>query len=51
MFIKNRIGVLILVVCVALSACGGQATEVPTLDANVVMTGAVNTFVASMNQT
>jgi hypothetical protein len=51
MFIKNRIGVLVLVVCVALSACAGQATEVPTLDANVIMTDAVNTFVASMNQT
>ena len=51
MFIKNRIGVLILVVCVALSACAGQATEAPTLDASVIMTDAVNTFVASMNQT
>jgi len=48
---KKYIGVLFLITCVVLSSCAGQATEVPTLDANVIMTDAINTFVASMNQT
>ena len=48
---KRRIAAFVLVTCVVLSSCAGQATEAPTLDANMIMTDAVNTFVASMNQT
>jgi len=51
MLTKKYIGVLFLITCVVLSSCAGQATEAPTLDANVIMTDAINTFVASMNQT
>ena len=51
MSIKKYIGALFLITCVVLSSCAGQATEVPTLDPNLIMTDAVNTFVASMNQT
>jgi len=51
MSIKKYVGALFLITCVVLSSCAGQATEVPTLDANVIMTDAINTFVASMNQT
>jgi len=51
MFIKKRFVTLVLFVCVVLTSCGGRATEVPTLDANVIMTDAVNTFIANINQT
>jgi len=51
MSIKKSIVILILIAGALLSSCAGQATEAPTLDANVIMTNAVNTFVASMNQT
>jgi hypothetical protein len=51
MSIKKYVGALFLITSVMLSSCAGQATEIPTLDANVIMTDAVNTFVASMNQT
>lgn len=51
MSIKKHVGALFLITCVVLSSCAGQATEVPTLDPNLIMTDAVNTFVASMNQT
>jgi len=51
MSIKKYIGALFLIACAVLSSCAGQATEAPTLDANAIMTDAVNTFVASMNQT
>ena len=51
MSISKYIAVFTLIASVMLSACAGQATEAPTLDASVIMTDAVNTFVASMNQT
>jgi hypothetical protein len=51
MFIKKRFVALVLFAGVVLTSCGGQATEVPTMDANAIMTDAVNTFIANINQT
>ena len=51
MNLKKHVLISTLLAGFLLSSCAGQATEVPTLDANVIMTNAVNTFVASMNQT
>jgi hypothetical protein len=51
MTLKKHVLILTLLVGLLLSSCAGQATEAPTLDASVIMTDAVNTFVASMNLT
>jgi len=51
MTLKKHVLISTLLVGLLLSSCAGQATEAPTLDASVIMTDAVNTFVASMNQT
>ena len=51
MSIKKHVLISTLLVGLLLSSCAGQATEAPTLDASVIMTDAVNTFVASMYQT
>jgi hypothetical protein len=51
MFIKRLIVILTLFASIVLTSCAGQATEVPTLDVNAINTAAVDTFVASINQT
>jgi hypothetical protein len=50
--VNSRIIIVVVLTCVVLSACGGQApTEAPTLDANAIMTAGVGTFIANMYQT
>src|SRR5689334_19902421 len=51
MLIKKHIAIFILFVSIVLTSCAGQATEVPTMDVDAINTAAVNTFVASINQT
>lgn len=51
MFIKKHALILVLLASIVLTSCAGQATEVPTMDVDAIMTAAVNTFVASVNQT
>ena len=52
MFTKRHFVLLVLIACVVLSSCGGQAPEgAATLDVNAIMTAGVGTLIASMNQT
>ena len=51
MFINKPVAMFFLLVCIGLISCSGQATEAPTMDANTIMTAAVDTFVASINET
>ena len=50
MYIVRR-SLLILILVVLVSACGGQSTAEPTMDVDALLTQAVGTFAASMNQT
>lgn len=49
LFHKRYLNFLLLVTL--LSACAGQATDVPTADVNAIMTQAVETFAAALYQT
>jgi len=51
MSINKRILPVILFVSIVLTSCAGQATEAPALDVNAIQTFAVETFIASINQT
>ncbi len=51
MFIKKHIAILALFASIVLTSCAGQATEAPTMDVDAIRTAAVDTFVASINQT